>query len=267
LLSASSRGDSLATVRVQLGKAADALGVRASAVRAREHVISLLTGGHAHADLRRNSRDDFHLKLLLRFGLRPTSNYLDVGANQGHFLKGIQALAPLGHHIAYEPLPHLCVKLSQRFPGVEVRQAALSDTEGEAPFIHVLGAGNQGYSNLADGGLKTPAYRRELPTETIIVRTERLDDHLPEGWLPQFVKIDVEGAERLVIKGASETFRRAKPVIAFEHQWDPEGSDEMYDLICTHLGLRLFDMDGHGPLSRSEFFDGLRSRWNWIAHE
>ena len=79
-------------------------------------MIGLLTGSHANADVRRNSKDDFHLKLLLRFGLRPTSNYLDVGANQGHFLKGIQAVAPLGHHIAYEPLPHLCIKLSQQFP-------------------------------------------------------------------------------------------------------------------------------------------------------
>ena len=241
--------------------------MRASTVRAREHVISLLTGSHANADVRRNSRDDFHLKLLLRFGLRSTSNYLDVGANQGHFLQGIQAVAPLGHHIAYEPLPHLCIKLSQQFPGVEVRQAALSDREGEAPFIHVLGAGNQGYSNLVDGGLKKPAYRRELPTETIMVRTERLDDHVPEGWLPHIIKIDVEGAERLVIRGALETIRRAKPVIAFGHRWDPQGSEEMGDLICTHLGLRLFDMDGHGPLGRCEFFDGLRSRWNRVAHE
>ena len=205
--------------------------------------------------------------MLLRFGLRPSSNYLDVGANQGHFLRGIQTLAPQGRHIAYEPLPHLCVKLAERFPQVEIRQAALSDRDGEVAFTHVLGPGNQGYSNLVEGGLKKPAYSSDLKTKTIMVKTQRLDDHLPAGWLPDIIKIDVEGAQRLVFRGAMDTLRRAKPVIAFEHLWDPEGSEEICSIVCDDLGLRLFDMDGNGPLDRSQFFDELASCWNWVAHE
>jgi FkbM family methyltransferase len=259
-------GDSLTDVREQIGQVADALGVRAPLLRTRDHLVDLLTGNHASVGVRRNRRDDFHLKLLLRFGLRPSSNYLDVGANQGYFLQGVQALAPLGHHIAYEPLPNLCAQLSERFPEVEVRQAALSDRDGEFPFIHVLGAGNQGYSNLVEGGQKTPAYPSDLGTETIMVRTERLDDHVPEGWLPQIVKIDVEGAERRVLRGAMDTLRRAQPVIAFEHVWDPEGSEEIFGLIVDDLGLRIFDMDGNGPLGRAQFFEGLTRGWNWVAH-
>jgi FkbM family methyltransferase len=229
-------------------------------------LVDGLTGNHASAAVRRNRRDDFHLKLLLRFNLRPSSNYLDVGANQGHFLKGVQALAPMGHHVAYEPLPHLCTKLRQRFPGVDVRQAALSDRNGEARFTHVLGPGNQGYSNLVDGGLTKPAYPAGLETRAILVRTERLDDHLPDGWLPHIIKVDVEGAERLVFRGGANTIRRARPVIAFEHTWDPEGSEEIYRLL-SEVGLRIFDMDGNGPMDRARFFDELTSRWNWVAHE
>jgi hypothetical protein len=30
-------------------------------------------------------------------------------------------------------------------------------------------------------------------TETITVTTERLDNHRPEGWLPDYVKIDIKG--------------------------------------------------------------------------
>ncbi len=254
-------------MRDEVGRAVDALGIRDSVVRARDHLVDLLTGDHSSAGDRQNRRDDFHLKLLLRFSLRPSSNYLDVGANQGYFLKGVTEVAPLGHHIAYEPLPELSAQLAKRFPGVEVRQAALSDTEGEASFTHVLGDGNQGYSKLVEGGSEKPAYAPGLVTDTIVVRTERLDDHLPEGWLPQIVKVDVEGAERLVFRGAMDTFRRAKPVIAFEHLFDPEGSEEVYSLLCEDVGLRIFDMEGYGPFSRSEFFDGLATRWNWVAHE
>ena len=91
---------------------------------------------------------------LPRFGLRSTSNFLDVGANQGLFLRGIEEVAPLGHHIAYEPLPSIYARLVQRFPtGIEIRQRALSDTEGQAEFLHVVGPGLQGFSNLVEGGL------------------------------------------------------------------------------------------------------------------
>ncbi len=254
-------------MRAQLGRAADAIGARDQLQRARDHLVDLLIGDHATARVRRNRTDDINLKLLLRFGMHPTSNYLDVGANQGHFLQGVQELAPLGHHIAYEPIPNLCVKLAQRFPSVEIRQAALSDREGEAEFTHVLGPGNQGYSTLVPGGLKERTCSGDLETQTILVRIERLDDHLPDSWLPQFMKIDVEGAERMVFKGAMNTLRRAKPVIAFEHGWDTEGSEEIYSLICDDAGLRIFDMDGKGPLDRLQFFEELGTRWNWVAHE
>jgi FkbM family methyltransferase len=245
----------------------DALGARDGLVRTRDRLVDLLTGNQASPGVRRNSKDDFHLKLLLRFSLKTTSNYLDVGANHGHFLQDLTLLAPQGHHIAYEPLTHLYSKLVQRFPNVEMRQAALSDQDAEVPFTHVLGAGKQGYSTLVDNGSTELTYPSDLETRTISVRTERLDDHLPDGWLPDIVKIDVEGAERLVFRGAMDTFRRSKPVIAFEHIWDPEGSEEIYRLVSEDLGLRIFDMDGHGPFDRPQFFEELVSRWNWVAHE
>jgi hypothetical protein len=82
------------------------------------------------------------------------------------------------------------------------------------------------------------------------------------------VKIDVEGAELLVLEGAKETIRKAKPILAFEHVWSEEGSPRVYELL-SGLGMRVFDMDGSGPLSRNEFFDVLQqgNRWNWIAHD
>ena len=96
---------------------------------------------------------------------------------------------------------------------------------------------------------------------------------MPEGWLPDFVKVDIEGAEPLAFEGAIRTLRQAKPVIAFEH--GHRGSedygvsdDDLYKLLCNDVGLRLFDMDGHGPFDLAQFFDALAGgRWNWVAHE
>jgi FkbM family methyltransferase len=274
-------GSNLAKMRSELGRIADRVGARSAVHRGRDRLVELLTGdlvdllngNPRSADQRQNRKDDHHLRLLLGFSMRPTSNFLDVGANQGKFLRGLHRLAPDGHHIAYEPIPKLFAKLTERFPEVEIRQAALSDKEGEVPFVHVLRPGFQGYSNLVEGGLEEgwennlAPYPDQLPTETILVTTERLDNHLPDGWLPDFVKIDVEGAEQLVLRGAMDTLRRAKPVVAFEHAWHDEASEEIYELICDDVGFRMFDMDGHGPLSRAQFIEESTRRFNWVAHE
>jgi len=209
----------------------------------------------------RNQRDEKQLAALLRQILRPESNCLDVGAHRGSVLFEIQSLAPLGRHIAYEPLPAMCAYLVERFPDVEVRGCALSNDNGESTFIRVV-------ELPALSGLRKRSYPKEVTTETIMVRTERLDDHLPDGWLPEFVKIDVEGGELGVLRGAIETLTRARPVVAFEH--GPGAADyygttaaDVHELLVG-VGLRIFDMEGHGPLSLSEFEDN-RGRFNWVA--
>jgi FkbM family methyltransferase len=249
---------------------ADSLHVRQHLARYRDRLVERLTGDRSTAMDKRTRTDDNNLMLLLAFGLRRDSNCLDVGANEGLFLRDFRRFAPSGHHIAYEPIPKLAAKLALEYPEMDIRQRALSDADGQRTFIHVLEQKMEGYSGFAENWVLRDVLR-DVPTEPITVSTERLDDHLPDNWLPQFVKIDVEGAERLVLEGAIRTFRLAKPTIAFEHGWnkveDRDRSESIHTLICKDLGLRLFDMDGNGPLGLSEFFDGLTTRWNWVAHE
>jgi len=254
-------------MRDELGKMAESLRIRQGLARGRDRLVGVLTGGDADPVNRRNQLDERHLKILLSLLLRPDSNCLDVGAHRGLFMTEFRRLAPAGHHIAYEPLPDLCARLVLEFPEMDVRQRALSNEEGVSSFVHVRDA-------PAYSGLKEHPYPGEMATERITVTTERLDDHVPDQWLPDFVKIDVEGAESLVIEGALSTLRKAKPVIAFEHGWGGGeqfgASDEhMFKLLCDDVGLRLFDMEGNGPLGLTQFRDELATgdRWNWIAHE
>ena len=232
----------------------------------KDRLVRRLAGAQSTTVEGRNQIDDCHLVQLLALRMPRNANCLDVGANEGLFLREFRRVAPDGRHIAYEPVPHLATRLAQQYPEMDIRQRALSNIDGTSTFLHVVDPEREGYSGLAEGWAQ-----RDVPTESIMVRTERLDDHLPDGWLPHFVKIDVEGAERLVLEGAMRTFSIAKPIIAFEHGWhgaeDRERSEPVYRIICEDIGLRLFDMDGNGPLGLSDFFDGLRTRWNWVAHE
>jgi FkbM family methyltransferase len=213
----------------------------------------------------REARDNAHLELLLGFVLRADSNCIDVGCNRGRFLAHMVQRAPRGRHLAWEPLPELAADLREHFPGVEVHEAALSNENGETEFVVVP-------DDLGHSGLRERTYPAAWRTERIRVHTERLDDVLPEHYVPDFIKVDVEGAERLVFEGAIETIRRHRPVIVFEHGLG--GSDhygttpeQVWDLLCGTARLRLFSLDADGPYSREEFAEVYAAArvWNFLA--
>jgi len=200
----------------------------------------------------RTWKDHEHLRMLLAFALPADANCIDVGAANGKVLSEIVRVAPRGRHIAYEPLEVFNAALRLRFPGVDVRRHALSDADGETTFTYVK-------ERPWVSGFRRPDYWASGSTvETITVRTERLDDHLPEGYVPHLIKVDVEGAEELVFRGALRTIVRHRPIIAFQHG---RGSSEYYGtkpgdifrLLTSDAGMRIFDMDGGGPYTRLAF--------------
>ena len=211
-------------------------------------------------------RDERNMRLLLAFTLSSDSNCIDVGSNEGFVLAEMVRLAPNGHHIAYEPLPHLYDRLRTTFPTVEVRNVALADIDGSSTFMHVR-------NMPAYSGLRRRAYPTEPDIEVIEVTTQRLDGHLPKGYVPSLIKIDVEGAEQLVIEGALETIKEHRPTILFEHG---RGASEYYGsspsavhrLLCGEAGLRIFDLDGNGPYTDGQFERTYERNncWNFVAH-
>ena len=183
--------------------------------------------------------------------LEPDSDCLDVGAHAGSVLREMVRLAPAGRHVAWEPLPDFAARLRAAHPDVDVRQAALSDRAGAREFAHVVA--DPGWSGFV--GRPTPAGGK---VETIEVRTERLDDALPDGLRPAFLKIDVEGAEEEVLQGALETLRRHRPVIAFEHglgSADHYGTtpEAIHRLLAGELGYSIHGLDGDGPYDEPRF--------------
>ncbi|HYI21518.1 MAG TPA: FkbM family methyltransferase [Candidatus Limnocylindrales bacterium] len=216
---------------------------------------------HVRADI----RDHELIIALLERILEPDSDCLDVGAHSGSVLREMVRLSPMGRHVAWEPLPAHAEQLRREFPAVDVRQAALADSSGEADFQHALD--EPGWS-----GFRARPTPGSSSFERLTVKTERLDESLPVGVVPAVIKIDVEGAEEAVLRGAVTTLHRFQPAIVFEHA---RGGAEQYgttpealhDLLVGDLGYRIEGLDGDGPYDRARFADIFASgeRYNFAA--
>jgi FkbM family methyltransferase len=206
------------------------------------------------------------LRRLLEGWLMPTSNCIDIGAYNGRVLAAIVRLAPEGRHIAYEPLPGKHRLLTRRFPSVDVRHAAVSDHSGETTFTVVQDA--PALSGLRNRWQGDGDHR----TESLTVRVEALDTDLPPGYVPHFIKVDVEGAERQVFEGGLETLRRHRPTVLFEHgkggaeHYGTEPHD-VYTVLTEGAGLKIYEVEGDRPLSPAQFEDAYErnEQWNFVA--
>ncbi|MDB4872879.1 MAG: noeI, partial [Gemmatimonadales bacterium] len=172
--------------------------------------------------------------------LEPTSNCIDIGCHKGLYLAEMLALAPAGRHFAFEPIPYLYETLQQRFGGdsrVTLFDCALSDRDDKTVFY--LNRDNPAFSGLR---------RRRYPdardrVNEISVEVRRLDDLIPADMPISLMKIDVEGAELPVLRGATALIARTRPVIVFEFG---TGSAEFYG--STPEGLYAFFAEQHYQL-------------------
>lgn len=150
----------------------------------------------------------------------------DIGAHQGyHTLAFAARVGPRGRVVAYEPNPHNLTCLRQNLERaadlaarVTVVDHALSDRDGEADFLQGPDAGwHSAGGHLTDAIVpEEPAAYEDFTRAT--VRTARGDTLVAEARVPPpaFVKIDVEGAEHLVLRGLSRVLRRFGPTLLVE---------------------------------------------------
>jgi FkbM family methyltransferase len=178
------------------------------------------------------------LQFCLRF-LRPGDHFVDVGANVGVFSTLVGTRLPGVRITAVEPFPpvreDLLANLALNELDVTVIDSALSDTAGTATF-EVLdrdvlnrlapdGGAEGGAADAQDGGGDGDGGGEHGRT-SITVPVTTLDDLVGDD-PPGLIKIDVEGSELLVIKGARRLLTGdSAPVLLFEHAG-----------YCAHFGI------------------------------
>ena len=150
---------------------------------------------------------------------------LDIGANRGEFSVLMSLLVgKQGRVHAFEPNPEMVEMLrealrARRATNVVVVGAAASDRTGVVT-LHV----DRRPGALAAASTILPSPARWGPTEPIEVPCVTLDDYCAEQQIrPAFIKIDVEGAEALVLEGYRLGLRSHRPKLLIEvGTHDPE---------------------------------------------
>ena len=180
---------------------------------------------------------------------------VDIGASWGLFSYHLARLVGGGGTVlSYEPHPMnrpVLEKLARARPNVRFRPAAVSDLTGSADLqVPVFGSRPvTAQSSLAHGF----DGQRGVRVEKVTVPTVRLDDEVGDRRV-DLVKIDVEGHEMSVLRGASVTLRKYLPTMLIEiEQRHLDGPIEDVFAEIGDIGYALYFIDGPALRPVSDF--------------
>jgi len=172
----------------------------------------------------------------------------DVGASFGAF--SVAAARFGGKVVALDPSPFAAemigvqAELNECETSVKIVEATVSDTNG---IVDVISSGvfSNGYFRV------TKRYSKSELTPTRAITIDQLSR---EVGLPTHIKIDVEGHEGAVLRGAANTIRQSSPILFLELHNEiirSEGGDPamVFDILVGS-GYGIFGSNGE-PLSSS----------------
>jgi FkbM family methyltransferase len=140
---------------------------------------------------------------------RKDGEFLDVGANVGYY--AAYAAKFSGRVVAMEPHPQVADQLTRSAPrNVQVIRAAASDREGKAELRIPIRAGSDVATRSSIQSDANPGFQERI-IEVDIVTVDSVD-------LKRLMamKIDVEGHELAVLRGATKTIEKFKPAVIVE---------------------------------------------------
>lgn len=164
---------------------------------------------------------------------------VDIGAHTGlHSERLAWLVGSSGQVIIVEPLPSVVDNyLRPAFevlPNCEIVNAAVADETGSGSFWVAVGSEQE-------SGLRRKSAYAQLPAKDGHAISSRLItlDQVVGGRKPSFIKIDVEGAELLVLRGGRNTLATARPILVLESSADAAGDyglkpSDLFEFVQAH---------------------------------
>jgi FkbM family methyltransferase len=158
----------------------------------------------------RDQKSEFDI---IRRHLRPGDIVCDIGANKGSFVLFLSRWCRGGRVVAFEPQPAFAERLAavcraMKLDNVTVEAKAVYSHSGAQDLF--VPSGHSPGASLTQKAVEAESFL------TLPVPVVALDDYFAESDRVALLKIDVEGAELGVFKGAERILRRHAPLLVFE---------------------------------------------------
>jgi FkbM family methyltransferase len=218
-----------------------------------DYKIILPTGYHKYFPLYYELPNFLFFKKMCRPGM----NILDIGAHVGLYSVYMQKLSG-GKVYGFEPTPSTVsvlkktIALNKAESNIEVIQAAVSDTTGKASFK--IDRQPASVSN------SLVEYNRTEKLETCEVDVLSIDDFVAQRKIKiDFIKIDAEGAELSVLKGAQNTLLHQRPVMILAlHPEAIAARNETNEMVWIFLKKMNYSFFYDGKAVNKQDFDENR---------
>ena len=183
---------------------------------------------------------EFHEIMFIRKMIEPNQVAIDIGANVGHILLSISDIIPPSGLFAFEPTPVSFARLKEnwllnRWPTENLYQVAIGETPGTM------------YIQDTSTPTTTNALQVDVTTGTVPVRVASLDSLL-DLWRDLqigLLKIDVEGFEAAVFRGATAFLQKISPKLVMFESLQGKLDNEIGDILRA-IGYDIFQLDANG---------------------
>ena len=179
---------------------------------------------------------------------------IDIGSNEGQFIKDISTSLPGRKILAFEPIPSCYEKLvsNTKNDNVVAYNIGLSDTEGETEINISNNSGSSSILQMKE--LHEVSYPDSYYVKKEKIRLERLDNVLGNISLKKnvLIKMDVQGYEKNVIRGGEEIFSQAAALI-IESIFEPFYDDQwLFDDLYRYFTQNGFAFMGFADQANSK---------------
>jgi FkbM family methyltransferase len=207
-----------------------------------------LTGGKSHSS-------EIRLAKFMILNINEGSQFLDIGAHYGYFaLLAATLVGNKGMVYAFEPsvknnrLLHLNCSNKKN---ITVFEEAISEMKETLTFYEFPNLYSE-YNSMDVEQFKQEPWFQNFKPERIDIQATTIDNITQEGaFIPALIKIDVEGAEYKVIKGADTFLQHHTPILIIEYV-SPERHNEAHkkavQLLVERHGYKTYTIQNDGSI-------------------
>ncbi|MBP7822080.1 MAG: FkbM family methyltransferase [Saprospiraceae bacterium] len=180
--------------------------------------------------------------------------FWDIGAHFGFFTQLASTLMPQQSTIlsveAASNTYRILTLNTAKYANVVVENMAISDTNGTMVFYEFPAKYSE-YNTLLPDQFSEDEWYKKTKVKKNTIKSISLDQLAKEKHIiPQVIKMDLEGAEWMAIKGAQNLLREHAPIIIMEYSLLADKNEhhkKAFDMLLSH-GYKVFVIDDSGEL-------------------